>query len=626
MAELHEALKQLSPTQWSEIPEDDATLAQYMSDCFQAGELICNTVPPLAAGESFHSAQHHHKRPNEATSAKEMHNSTTRGAAVAAEHESLQKSWGKPYKFKAEQNPANVALYKMAGNDRHGAWFGRRSVHEGLGFDRFRRAIAREMPQSLSYEGVGAGAIRGLAADTQLEHKKVDAAKADLDVYQLSGQMPKPVTAREFVQLLMTTESGLSEKSAADLEGGGKHIPRSFMNVSRPISFPGVSDRPEFVRGQYESVELIREIPLHKRTGGDESSDAAELNPVEWIMVTRSDPGGGIPRFLVERGTPEAMLADVTKFLDWATGLGGDIPDPYAGVKDKSVVTDPAEAAAVPTTAPVVTDGSVANTSEPSVQRSATAPATQSEQPPGMFANIAQTLETGMQAYAPTAVTEGLHDYLHPTHAPIHPDTSSSDSSSDDSSLNSFQSATEHHRHSLNPRASGEVASLGSTSSEITLSTDKKSLNNHEKEVQKLLREREKLDRKLAKKREDQDSKLQKAKEKDSTEEEKLLEKHEKEIRKAEEKHKKEVEKLEQKKERELRKAEEKRRKKDDSALMSKIVRERDEFRSQLESYKRENRILVDRVEELERDVAVLRAPAGNSAAADGKGAVEVKV
>src|SRR6201999_4204452 len=43
-----------------------------------------------------------------------------------------------------------------------------------------------------------------------------------------------------------------------------------------------------------------------------------EENPVEWIMVTRSDPGGSVPRFLVERGTPGGIVADASKFLNWA--------------------------------------------------------------------------------------------------------------------------------------------------------------------------------------------------------------------------------------------------------------------------------------------------------------------
>ena len=48
------------------------------------------------------------------------------------------------------------------------------------------------------------------------------------------------------------------------------------------------------------------------------TEDDDESNPVEWIMITRSDPGGSVPRFMVERGTPGGIVADASKFLDWA--------------------------------------------------------------------------------------------------------------------------------------------------------------------------------------------------------------------------------------------------------------------------------------------------------------------
>jgi hypothetical protein len=55
-----------------------------------------------------------------------------------------------------------------------------------------------------------------------------------------------------------------------------------------------------------------------------------EANPVEWIMITRSDPGGGIPRFMVERGTPGSIVADAYKFLNWATQQDEDVPQQMA--------------------------------------------------------------------------------------------------------------------------------------------------------------------------------------------------------------------------------------------------------------------------------------------------------
>ena len=60
-------------------------------------------------------------------------------------------------------------------------------------------------------------------------------------------------------------------------------------------------------------------ISFSQSKGWDEQeADDAESNPVEWIMLTRSDPGGSVPRFMVERGTPSSIVADASKFLDWA--------------------------------------------------------------------------------------------------------------------------------------------------------------------------------------------------------------------------------------------------------------------------------------------------------------------
>ena len=98
----------------------------------------------------------------------------------------------------------------------------------------------------------------------------------------MSAKFPSPVAPRDFVTLLLTTDDGLSEKSAAELPGA-KHIPRHFMIVSKPVIHPDGPERAGFVRGKYESVELIREIPLNV-VGADGDP---ELNPVEvWTFAS----------------------------------------------------------------------------------------------------------------------------------------------------------------------------------------------------------------------------------------------------------------------------------------------------------------------------------------------------
>ncbi|KAK5136401.1 hypothetical protein LTR08_003527 [Meristemomyces frigidus] len=640
MADLHAALTALSPIQWTDIPHDD--LPSFLTSAFAAGELVCNSVPSPPNGEPFETAKPHHTTPNTATSAKEMHPSLARPFPSHQAHEDLHKSWGKPMKFKAEQNPLGVALYKMAGNDRHGAWFARRSVHEGLGFSKFKKAMQREFPHSMAVQGgPGAGAVRGLAGDRRLERQEVKGV-GKMEVYQLSAQFPGPVAPRDFMTLLLTTADGLSEKSAAESrDGGGKHVPRHYMIISKPVIHPDGLERSGFVRGKYESVELIREIPLNPSNSSTKSSADPELNPVEWVMITRSDPGGGLPRFLVERGTPEPMLSDVPKFLNWACKVD-EVPDPEA-VLDEEVQDDSASAQAEEGAAPVpvAINGNgtaqappqVQQPSEKSTVESAPMPLPEQQQQHGqggIMSGMAAAVGAGLDAYAPTAVSQGVHTYLPSTtqEKELAEEVDSSDSSSDSSDANSFRSAEET-RHSLafetpghaggatgHARGSSAALSFASNASSTSLSGAKtntgsdgsgnRKLSSHEKEVLKLAREREKLDRKLAKKRAEEETKMKKSQEKEQSEQDKVKEKHDRDIRKAEAKHKKELEKLERKEEKERKKVEERKGRKDDAAKLSMVCRERDEFRSQLDTFKRENRLLVQRVEELEGENLVM--------------------
>lgn len=614
MAEIHTALTHLSAIDWSDVPLDN--LAPYLTEHFTAGELICNSIPQAPNGTPFEEAKPAHDEPNKATSSKDMHPSTTLSQPPAAEHADLSKHWGKPQKFK--NNPLNVQVYKMAGNDRHGAWFARKSVHEGLGFDKMKRAMMREFPLSLSVKGgPGAGAVRGIAADKRLERKDVDGV-GKLEVYQLSAQFPGPTTPREFVAMLMGSDGALSGKSSVKIEGGGEHAPRHYMLVSRPVTHEGAGERAGYVRGKYESVEMIREIPISTAkakktpvvqngeekgngTDGKVDDDAAasdpELNPVEWIMVTRSDPGGGLPRFLVERGTPESIMSDVNKFFDWACSQG-EILHPDEDLKDEEGSSEP------PVEAVVDGESTLASRPKDSVpqEKTTTAPDRTTDptasQEGGMFSNITSAIGAGIQNYAPASVA-GL---VQPKGQTLDDDLSSiSDSSI--SSADSFLSADE-------GRAADDIDGLSRTSTDLELT--KETSNN--KELQKLIKQREKLNQQLAKKRIAEEAKMKQSMEKDSEEQAKYQEKMDKELKKTEEKHRKEVEKLEAKKVKELKKAEEKRAKKDDQTKINMLVRERDDFRSQMDSYRRENEILQAQVEELQSQNNVMAQRLGKDA------------
>lgn len=571
-----------------------------------------------------------------------MHASSARSFPFHKDHEDLQNQWGKPLKTSAKENPLGVAVFKMAGHDRHGAWFARRSVHEGVGFARFKKAMSGEIAHTLTVQGgPGAGAVRGLAGDRRIEKMPVEGVGM-LEVYQLSAQFPGPVTPRDFMTLLFTTDDALTEMSAAEMRDGKKHVPRHFMIVSKPVEHPDAPERSGFVRGQYESVELIREIPLQQAQskstpnllpsyndvehqgrdravtvsaidlpqGSDcqthilepENISDPELNPVEWIMITRSDPGGGIPRFLVERGTPEAMIADVSKFLNWACRIE-ELPDPEDKIAVQQDNTDMSKSEMVLPNGTGIQENQKLS---PPLKRASTTPNLHQqasvEQQGGLISNMAHALEVGLSTYAPASVSQQIHHYLHPEGAPAE---DISDESSDTSSVNSFMSAEEMRRFSTAP---DENMSLKSRSSSMEMK-DKPS--QHEKEVLKLIQQREKLDRKLAKKRAEEESKLRKVQEKEQGDLEKTRAKHELDVKKAEEKHRKEVAKLAEKQEKEAKKAEEKRRKKEEQNKVSAVGRERDEFRSQLDLVKRENKLLLERVEDLQRENTVLAGRLG---------------
>jgi hypothetical protein len=617
MAELHEALKALSPTDWDDVPLDN--LESYMKTLLTSGELICNSVPQPTDGTAFHEAKPHFDEPNGATSHKEVHPSSARQHLAAKEHEDLQKNWGKAMKFSAKDNPLNVSVYKMAGKDRYGAWFARRSVHEGMGFSKFKNAMTKEFAASMAVEGgPGSGSIRGIGVDTRLEKKEVEGV-GTLEVYQLSAQFPGPTTPREFIPLLITSDNALSNLSAATSSDGQTRIPRSHMILSKPITHPDAPERQGYIRGKYESVELIREIPL--------SSDSPELNPVEWIMITRSDPGGGIPRFMVDRGTPSSMLGDIHKWLDWATVLN----ETEAVETQAAAEPTPAAQETTTTTAPVLSNGpSDVKSAPPPPAYTATkakAPEPAPQQEEGVVSHLTQALEIGIDNYAPTMVSSYMHNRTD-SQATLNDDDSDSSSTSS-SSAASFMSAEEMRRMSTaeetpttKPTSSDPAAATSASTSQISLASldtlrTQRSPTHHEKEVQKLAKQREKLDRKLAKKREDEEARLRRSRESESGEQEKAKERHDREVKKSEEKYRREMEKLESKKEREERKAQEKRVKREERDVVSKVSRERDRFRGEAELLRREVGILHEQLGDLQRENTAMASKLGKLGALD---------
>lgn len=483
------------------------------------------------------------------------------------------------------------------------------------------------------------------------------------------------------------------------------------MVVSRPCIHPDCPPRDGYIRGQYESIEFIREIPirpkksssttellkvghsrgsssLHRKSlslelheehyagsasddtqsdnlemnasvrgrrrgrtisfaesrgfnakgeamdaNNEESDELDESNPVEWIMVTRSDPGGSVPRFLVERGTPGGIVSDASKFVDWAfkkehLELKEEVEErkeSIRGNEDHNGKYQDLES--------YQTNGHLAGLNDnvrqadPRIQ-AAELDSTSSAKAPdhgqgGLFASVTNVAYSGIETYAPQMVINHLPGHhATPLHAPsavtegsdlvirdgIQNGRDSGDTLSirSSSSVASFASAEDHFE---------DCSSVHSTSGSLPASTtqakDASDMTQQEKELAKLEDRRRTLDEKLAKVR---DREAKDKEEMTSREGERLRkaeEKHAREVQKQEQKYQKEVARLEAKRARESAKEEERRRKIEDKDEKARLSREKEQYRQQLEVVSRERDLLKEQVGALQKENTALVAKMG---------------
>lgn len=716
MATLHSALQSLGPTNFDSVPASSHDqLHEYVRDLFSKSQLIVESVPlPSAPDEPATARSRSNTTSSFASSSSEISSSSARSAPPIPAYGALQKEWGKPIKLGAKENALNMSVYKMGGKDGKGAWFARRSVHEGLGFAKFKKGLEREFPESLAVQGApGQGNIRGIGGERVVERIPIPGL-GKVEVYQLSAQFPGPTTPRDFVTMLITSAAAMKENPGDENDHtvGG---PRHYMIISKPCIHPETPRRDDYIRGNYESVEFIREIPIAKKpassggTRANRSSTGAtppallntdqragtwhhdnrseshlevgrsslevpdnsvadseaggrkrghtisysegrgekakgeamdnpdyaedpETNPVEWIMITRSDPGGSVPRFMVERGTPSSIVADAGKFLDWAcqkehfddedeeTPAGDEAPIHAHPHRMDSFSAHQANGHLAGL------GGSSSGSMHPIAEKEVDEPkptvhlSPEAQGQGGIFANVTKTVSAGLGAYTPQVVLDQLGHTPEPSPslAPTTenlpatggtPDSKEDDASSVTSDL-SFASADEH--------LDGETPTPSITSATSKTSpkdTKDVVLTPHEKELEKLEKRRQDLDAKLAATRDkaNKDAESQTAKEKEAIK--KAEEKHAKELAKQEEKYKKEVAKLEQRKQREAQKLEEKKKKQMDKDEKSRLTRERDEAKAEIEVLKQEREIWRQQVGELQKENTRLAAQLGKDRA-----------
>lgn len=547
----HEPFQALGPISW---PTDlagrpDSDLQALMTSTFTNAQTLVDSIPipPSVAAATAKAAGAAQGRPRSATSSAitGRHQPDNSGflpiklSAEAAETATkLRKEWKECKVSNTKENPLGINVYKLSAKDGKGAWFARRSVHKDVAFDKWRAGLEREFAESIKrYQEngtePGTGNIRGIGGEKRLERVSVGAggggggAEGDssgeqgqgrLEVFLVSARFPGPTTPRDFVTCLMMPGPGATGNA---LEKGLRQ-PRQFMLVSRPCEHPDAPARSDFIRGQYESVEVIREIPLdrplrrtkssselsreefHEMKDALDQADVDDLKKeavlrsakkaavadgaddggrsslkgddddqqfaVEWLMVTRSDPGGSVPRFMVERGTPGGITNDAARLLDWLstksieelTESDGEevleqtaqaVPQPAAAttapddIQRKDVTVQQKRAAGVDKA------GHAQSPLRETEAAEEEAPASQSS---GLYGML-----TGALGAAGNALSNKVANFAGTTNNPTDDDTaslassiSSSDTESDVSSIRSFVSATEGEGHPIN--ASGQ--------------------------------------------------------------------------------------------------------------------------------------------------------------------------
>ncbi|KAL3478709.1 hypothetical protein BJX99DRAFT_223611 [Aspergillus californicus] len=483
MAALQEALKCLNATPWDQVPTGNADLRAYITDMRAKARLIVDSVPEPPPQSSR-------------TSTKDtVRSSNSRLGTTNESTLSNQKEWSKPIKVgNTRDNPVGIQVYKLPGADGQGLWFGRRTVHEGLPFSVWEDKLSREISETLRKnqrrmeEGLPPDqAVRGIGAQKRVEEIEImddteSMVVGRVNIYHVSATFPRPTTSRDFVTMIITWEKETEEGEGLEDETmGEKRAGRSWMMVSRPCVHPDVPEVQEYIRGQYESVEMVREI-LVKDESDKDAASGAEDNPVEWIMVTRSDPGGNIPRWMVEKGTPKSICADAAKFLDWAC-------------QDTTRDSKEQERARRSTSKSKTSRLGAFDESEDSSESDLSE--YYQEEHHGLIATFGHLLTAGIERYAPQAVIDYMPPQPHsrqPTSQDL-PDDASTHSSEpvepvkdkkDDETMSQVSLASDVASESTTP---GDI-NLDASTADILQRTKKGKLSSHEKQLAKLAQEK----------------------------------------------------------------------------------------------------------------------------------------
>ncbi|ETS85750.1 hypothetical protein PFICI_03775 [Pestalotiopsis fici W106-1] len=677
MTNHHDVFKALAPIEWESINQDD--LKTFLTDIFVEAQCLIDSIPVSTSLPSATlSSKSTGGRPRSSTDPAGP-KLPARAPMTSERAEHLRKEW-KEVQVNPRENPLGVDVYKLSAKDKKGAWFARRSLHEGLPFDQWKLGMQAEFAESLKVQGgPGEGKIRGIGADKKVVDITVDGC-GKMEVYQLSAQFPGPTTPRDFVTLLLSSDSAIEPPVQQGLAK-----PRYYMLVSKPCIHPECAPRSGYIRGQYESVEFIREIKVEKPLrkvrssidlsheeqsearkeaieksnkealarsarnaamassvsdtentegrkrgktiafAGTEAEDDDEENVetlVEWLMVTRSDPGGSVPRFMVEKGTPAGIAGDAEKFMKWVQTrksegskkavLGED------ATEEDTPTSEPQQKATPGVTSNLVSKASNDPTAKPGLVKPDEIDEDEEEGPrPGGF--------YGMIAEALGAVAARLPNPLGSAKGgDTESDLSDADTIEDDtSSIQSFHSvesdveadsklAKTDSNDALSPVVSiGRDGEAQSTHSSESVTGKSNGPSHHEKELRKLEEKKRKADEKITRARERALSKKDNDAQRDEAAIAKLKEKHDREIQKQEERYKRELKRLEEKRANEQRKAEERRKKQIEKETRQNLAMELEKVKAERDVALKQIEVLTEQIGELQGQNTLLVAKLG---------------
>ncbi|KAL8303747.1 hypothetical protein RB600_007285 [Gaeumannomyces tritici] len=725
----HKPFSSLSPIDWASVPSSEA-LPDFLRGIFADTQTIIDSIPlPQGIASAIHGGSGHghgHGRARANTDPSGGSVALNRalspgGGACAQTAKLLHKEW-KEVKTNPRDNPLAINVYKLSAKDGKGAWFARRGIYEGVPFDKFRLGLEREFSEALKARvanpnaGPGAGNVRGIGAEKRAECVHAEGIGM-LEVYQLSAQFPGPTTPRDFVTLLLTSAPEPPVGGGSKKKSRGPPAPRQFMIVSKPCVHPECAPRQGYIRGQYESVEIIREIPVEvplrkvrssidlnrdgagdlskaeqaalgggaivrsarKATAGgaagdddgdgdDDDDDARSVRSdvgtvkdadaamgtghetemaVEWLMVTRSDPGGSVPRFMVEKGTPGGIVSDAGRLLDWLASKS------LADLAEEPDLDNTAAEAAGGTLEVAEEDleGRGQKGAQPGTQGGAVTP--KASKPKVPIRNLVPNPEAQADDVPPVAPATGLYSMITgvigvagsavASRIPFggsmgatdsepeldgRDDDTAPDDSSDASSVRTFNSAMESPEH----KPSEDIPSLDGTST-LTEDTSTETLRKapssyskesesssaapsrvslqHDKDLRKLHERRRKVQDKMAKLQERSLSKQQEDRQRDEQATAKLREKHEREVARQEDKYRRELRKIEERRAAEEKKAAERRRKQLEREEKASLALELEHARAELDVALKQVDLLKDQIGELQSQNTMLVATLG---------------